>query len=330
MQPRLFNPEKNTKAEELKKFLPVSVNFNIKNLLPTLAAAENKYIIPVIGTGLFNQIAEYYAAATHDNTVKDKLLDLLQSAVANLAYADGYYAISMKLDDSGATTPQGRDHRPYRYQEDNLRQSLRQQGYEAIDMALEHCEKNIEQLDEYANSPWYKESRRHIIRSTAEFNSIFNINNSRLVFIRMSSWCATAEELNLHHRIGRELTEAIIKDRDNEKYKPFIEDLKKYLVYTAVADCVEELKISPTDRGMIYEEFNAYNDGKMTKQLPLEEAMRIKHKYSQLADCYITKAIDWLNAHSSEIPEYDNHRGSNNPRSKELRRDNTGHKIVMA
>lgn len=330
MQPKLFNPEKNTKAEELKKFLPVSVNFNIKNLLPTLAASENKYIVPVIGESLFSQVAEYYAGTEHNNEVMDKLLELLQFALANLAYADGYYAISMKLDDAGATTPQGRDHRPYRYQEDNLIYSLRQQGYEAIDMALEHCEKNINGLSEYQNSPWYKESRLHLIRSTAEFNTIFNINNSRLVFIRMSRWCAAAEELNLHHRIGRELTEAVIKNRDNEKFKPFIEDLKKYLVYTAVSDCVEELKISPTERGMVYEEFNAYNDGRMTKQLPMDEAMRIKNKYSQLADCYITKAIDWLNAHSSEIPEYDTYRGRNNQRSKELRRDNTGHKIVMA
>ena len=330
MQPRLFKTENNTKAEELKKQLPVSVNFNIKNLLPTLAAAENKYIVPVIGNGLFTQVAEYYNGTEHDNEILDKLLDLLQYAVANLAYADAYYTISMKLDDSGATTPQGRDHRPYRYQEDNLIYSLRQQGFEAIDMALEHCEGHLPELSQYKSSPWYNESRRHLIRSTAEFNSIFNINNSRLVFIRMSRWCATAEELNLHHRISKELTESIIRERENEKYKPFIEDLKKYLVYTAVADCVEELKISPTERGMVYEEFDAYNGGNITKQLPMEEAMRIKNKYTQLADCYITKAIDWLNEHASEFPEYERHRGRNNPRSGELRRDNTGHKIVIA
>lgn len=330
MNPRLFSQAKNTKAEELKKYLPVSVNFNIKNLLPSLATAETTYIVPVIGAGLFNRVAAYYADDETGNAVMDTLLELLQSATANLAYADGYYAISVKMDDSGATSPQGRDHRPYRYQEDNLIHALRQTGYKTIDTALEHCERNTEALPEYTESPWYKESRKHIIRSTAEFNSIFNINNSRLVFIRMSRWCATAEELNLHHRLSRELTDAIIADRDNEKYKPVIGDIKKYLVFSAVAECVEELKISPTERGMVYEEFFAYNDGRQIKQIPLEEAMRMKNKYAQLAEQYLTKATDWLNAHAGDFPEYERQRGRNNPRSGELRRDNTGHKIVMA
>ncbi|MBR6175811.1 MAG: hypothetical protein IKQ52_09585 [Bacteroidales bacterium] len=330
MKPRLFKAENNTKAEELKQFIPVSVNFNIKNLLPSLSAAETKYISPVIGESLFLRVETYYNATTRDNVVLDRLLELLQGAVAALAYSDDYYSLSVKLDDSGATSPKNRDQRLYRYQEDNLIYSLKQRGYETIDMALEHCENHLTDLPEYGQSPWYKESRRHIIRSTAEFNSIFNINNSRLVFMRMSRWCATAEELNLHHRISRELTDAIIAGRDSEKYAPIIEDIKKYLVYTAVADCVEELKVSPTERGMVYEEFFAYNDGKSVNQLKLEEAMRMKDKYHKLAENYLTRATDWLNEHASEFPEYERLRGRNNPRSGELRRDNNGHKIVMA
>jgi hypothetical protein len=327
MQPRLFKKENNTKADELKKFLPVTVNFNINNMMPSLSAAETKYITPVFGNELFDKVVEYYNSDTHNNEVLDRLLELLQSAVANLAYSDGYYTLSVKLDDSGATAPKNREQRLYRYQEDNLIYSLRQQGYQTLDMALEHCENNLPELQEYQQSPWYAESRRHIIRSTAEFNRIFNINESRLVFIRMSRWCATAEELNLHHRIGRELTEAIIERRDAPQYTPIIDDIRKYLVYTAVANCVEELKINPTERGMVYEEFNAYNDGNKITQLPLEEALRMKDKYHQLAENYLTRAIDWLNAHASDFPEYERLRGHNNPRSG---RDNTGHKFVMA
>lgn len=330
MQPRLFKAENNTKAEELKKFLPVTVNFNIKNLMPSLSAAETRYITPVIGESLFAKVEQYYNSSTRDNSVLDRMLELLQSAVANLAYSDGYYALSIKMDDSGGTSPKNRDQRLYRYQEDNLIYSLRQQGYQAIDTALEHCENHLTELQEYTQSPWYAESRRHIIRSTAEFNSIFNINGSRLVFIRMSRWCATTEELNLHHRISRELTDKIIANRDDEKYAPIIGDIKKYLVYTAVADCVEELKVNPTERGMVYEELFAYNDGRSVSQLKLEEAMRMKDKYHQLAENYLTRATDWLNAHASEFPDYERLRGRNNPRSGELRRNNDGHKIVMA
>ena len=330
MQPRLFKTENNTKAEELKQFMPVSVNFNIKNLMPSLSAAETTYITPVFGESLFSRVEAYYNSSTRNEIVLDRLLELMQSAVANLAYSDGYYTLSVKMDDSGATTPKNREQRLYRYQEDNLINALRQQGYKTIDMALEHCEKHLTELPEYQQSPWYEESRRHIIRSTAEFDRIFNINGSRLVFIRMSRWCATAEELNLHHRISRELTEDIIEHRDDTKYAPIIGDIKKYLVYTAVADCVEELKISPTDRGMVYEEFNAYNDGKKTTQIPLDEALRMKDKYRQLAEDYLTRATDWLNAHASDFPEYERLRGSNNPRSGEIGRNNNGHKFVMA
>ena len=88
--------------------------------------------------------------------------------------------------------------------------------------------------------------------------------------------------------------------------------------------------MSPTERGMVYEEWFAYNDGRQVKQLPMDEAMRMKSKYAQLADSYITKAIDWLNTHTADFPEYERQRGRNNPRRGWLERDNTGHKIVTA
>ena len=73
-----------------------------------------------------------------------------------------------------------------------------------------------------------------------------------------------------------------------------------------------------------------YNYGKKTTQIPLDEALRMKDKYRQLAEDYLTRATDWLNAHASDFPEYERLRGSNNPRSGEIGRNNNGYKFVMA
>jgi hypothetical protein len=330
MDPKLFTIAKNTKAEELKKYVSVSVNFNIKTIFPAMAMVEKRTIIPAIGQPLFDDVAAYYAdpaTQTEHAALYAELLECLQCAVARLSYADAYSEISMKLDDSGATVPHDKENRPYRYQEENLKRDMRLTGFEALDNAMRLCEDHIDVLSKYEESPWRKKAMKSLVRNTQEFGEVFDIEGSRLVFMRMTYFIRLVEEIHLSHRIGADFLEDIIADRESIIYAPFLSHLMKYVVYKSVAVGIDELMTVPTDRGIMVEEMSG--DGKNVKQLPGEEIIRLKERYNGYAESYIQRAIEYMNAHVNDYPKYKEYCGETNPGRNLLKRDNNKKKIFV-
>jgi len=330
MDPKLFTIAKNTKAEELKKYVSVSVNFQIKTIFPAMAMVEKRHIIPAIGQPLFDDVVAFYTTPSTQTEHEDlytELLEYLQCAVARLAYAEAFSEISVKLDDSGATVPHDKENRLYRYQEENLKRELRQSGFEALDNALELCENNLVVFDKYSQSPWRKKAQRLLVRSTSEFNEVVNIGGSRLVFMRMVGYIRLVEDLHLPHRIGGAFLTEIVKDRDNEKYAGIMPFLCNYLVYKSLSIGIEEMKNILTEYGVMVSEFST--DGVSIKPLSPEETFRLKERYEGYAESYLTQAIEYLNTHVDDYPLYKEYCGSNNPLRKILTRDNKGSKIFV-
>jgi hypothetical protein len=49
----LFSKIKNQKMEEIREFVPVSSSSDFDSVAPHIANAERDYLIPIIGTALF-------------------------------------------------------------------------------------------------------------------------------------------------------------------------------------------------------------------------------------------------------------------------------------
>lgn len=79
----------------------------------------------------------------------------------------------------------------YKYQEDNLRTSLRNKGFNALDELLEFLYAHIAEYPEFATSQAYQDRKSAIVRSTADVNDVCFINGSRIIFLRL----ATASEV---------------------------------------------------------------------------------------------------------------------------------------
>ncbi|MGX8721256.1 MAG: hypothetical protein ACSW79_09175, partial [Eubacteriales bacterium] len=190
MTPRLFKPENNTKAEEFKEFLPVNVTCSFRSLAPAIAQCEDKYLLPVLGEPLLNKLAAYYEGGTHDDELLEALLKRSQYAVVRLAYWQDYDLLSVSMSDKGAADNAG-EGRLYKYQADALKKALKNGGFDQLDSVLEYCHRNIEQLPEFLQSPAYTDAKSLIVGTTKEFNDIFHIGGSRLVFLKMRHFVRT-------------------------------------------------------------------------------------------------------------------------------------------
>jgi len=335
MQPRFFKSSAAGRPGDLKKFLPVSVNFSLEALYPAMCMIERRHILPLLGYALFERLAGFCdsgvpSSDTH-KAVLQEALDLVRLAVARLSYCSAYDELSVRLDDSGASSQADKDRRLFKYQEDNLKRGLFDDGYNALDSALALFASNSEAFPEYANSPWMKSVSMGLVRSASEFDDVVSIGGSILVFSRMSRWMRIVEDLHLSHRIGGDTLADFVAHRydTSAAYVSVVGDLVRYVVFKSMSLGAADLKCDPTSRGVLYREFHAYNDGETWMQLPAGELQRKCAVYDGYAESYLGRAISEMNVNPEDYPCYARFAGIGNPTRNRLVRDNDNKKTVV-
>lgn len=324
MTPKLFKQENNVKAEEIKKYLPVNVTLNYRSLAPYLALAEQKYIASVIGNEQFEKIIDYYNSNTQ-SFAYSLALEMIQAACVNLAYFEGYDTISIMLTDNGAMSQVDKEHKLYRYQEINLKKTLKEQGYNNIDSLLKHLEKNLPLFPEYRDSTQRQKLLKSLITTTEDINSVFCIENSRLIYIKLKYYIQNVENLYIPHRIGKQFYQNIIQDKNNALFLPFIDDLKNYIIFKAISEAITELKKLPTEKGLIFET-TLTREGTKQEQVDTKELIKTSAFYNEKAEAYLSNVINFLNENKNQYPLYKEFCGENNPARKIITRDNTNKK----
>ena len=116
------------------------------------------------------------------------------------------------------------------------------------------------------------------------------------------------------------------EEPDKEAYKPFIENLKKYVVYKSVAIGVEEMGKLPTERGLIWETISMTITNPKVEQRA--ETEKTKTTYDKYAEAYISEVIRYLNEHCEEYPEYMEYTNGKNAVTNRYKRDNRNKKIL--
>jgi len=330
MTPKLFKPEYNTKAEEFKKFLPVNVTLSFRSIAPAIALCERKYLIPLLGEALFNKLTNFYSASKQKPVCLNELLTLCQFALIRLAFWQEYDILSVTLSDKGAIDNAG-ENRLYRYQAEALKNNLKNEGFDQLDSILEFCEQHIAHFPEFSESPCHVDSGHSFIKNTKEFNSIYNINSSRLVFLKMKYFVTSVEELQLLHYLGDCFcAELLGADPAAEKYARIIPAVKKFVVFMSIAEGIAELHQMPTDRGLIFQTAIANRISEVQySPVSTEELERIRKEYTQKAERYMSSVIDTLKKYPTEYSTYFAFAGNNAPPSKHIRRDNTNKSIFL-
>lgn len=321
MSPKLFLSE-----NDLRDYLPVNLNLRFETVASYLSLAEENYILPLLGDSLFNRIVEYFEdGEIYDNM--DTLMHKIRFAIVRLAIWKGFDVINSNISDTGFASDVDKDNRLFRYQEENLKTSLKNEGFDYLDNVLAFIDVHIEDFPEFKESDYYKSIENSLIRKTSDFNSCYNIGNSRLVFLKMRQYVRDVELIKLQHRIGaaffKELTSANAED---VKYSFILQNIKRFIVYAAVAEGIGELHKMPTEKGLIFESSNL--DGTTLSPIERTSLMETKIQFSEKAERYLASAINYIQQHKSEYPKYTSF-APDSPADGVIRFDNTNRKIFM-
>ena len=330
MIPRFFKREKNlNKAEEIRKFLPVNVNTNFDNLASAIYMSENKYILPLLGQKLFDTMVSFYNETTHSGEnikIKEELLNLIQFSLIRISYWQEFPVLSITLSDAGASDKAGENTRLFKYQEENLKSSLKNTAFDVFDMILLICESNSTAFPDFSESPYMVNSAKTLIKKTSDFEKVFSINNSRLIFLKMRQYIQKVEQIDLQHKIGSEFFTEILSSSDSE-FSSVKDLIQFYIVNAAIGEGITQLHQMPTERGMIFIKDNS-SDAAQANIIEYPQLMQSGKEHSQTAERYINDAIALMLKNPLKFKKFIDFHGVQKPNTQF--RDNNNKKTFLA
>jgi len=173
--------------DELQRYLPVEYTNEFDRVAPFIAAAERQYIRSLIGKAQYEVFSSTYeAAGTVDNIADPELktaIKYCQNIITNLGYLLAIPSLSLVIGASGFQVRSNSDTKQaFKWQMDELKMSLLELGFSAIEDLLIHLEESPDKFPEYIDSDQHRRNEDFLIQTAAQFTEHFNINGSRYTF----------------------------------------------------------------------------------------------------------------------------------------------------
>jgi len=326
----IFSSEKWSDADEIKRYIAVSTALSFQVVQPSLLSAFEQFIRPVIGDEMCVVLQEIYDNGPDPQVVEDldgvipdteerdsRLLFLAQRANAFLAFWYDYDELNVTISDAGVRRAEGDSSKTlYKYQEQSIRSSLRNKGFNALDDLIRFLEANVSSYSEFEGSDLYANIKKSIVRSTAEVDQFYLISGSRLVFLRLKSHFRVIEDTIIAPRLGdtyATMITELAKETPDEKYVKLREKLIPVMVFYAVQRAIRETG-SLTDKGLFFsalqgsdnsiEASSPVSDERLTAQASRAEADALS--YWKLVESYLKKTLSVTISTGSMIPNRNN------------------------
>ncbi len=314
----LFKETSNLKMAEIRRYIPVSVATSFPNLAPFIQAAEVSYIIPLLGDALYNQILSYYTTpgvlpvgiTSQNKATFDILIEHIQRSLINLTYYAGYDFMNTSMNDSGfhrqeTDTEKGL----YKYQEEAIKSGFRSNGFNSLDTMLEYIEKHMDVFILFKTSANYTLRKSSIIPDTKTFDKIFDINNSRLVYLKLCRFIKEVEDFDIGALLGSDLyallKAEILKDSPDPKILTLIPYVRSPLAYLAVSRASFQLGMIVTDKGLFFESTDStISNSTIQKQLTDQQYHHLASRSKNTGEAYLEILRGFLLANRADYPSY--------------------------
>lgn len=296
-------------VEEIQDILPVSKTLTYNKIAPFISDAEDD-LKKVISSEFYNELDNY--TGVDANFIQ--AIKLLQDSIAYTAYFKGFDIMNATFSNQGIhrieSDAEGAGKKAlFQRQEENLKNTFKVQGYNKLDKALIFLEDNKASFPIWTASDNYTLALRNFINSTEEFNNIYNIENSRLIFLKLRNFQRLAEDFTVLPLIGRAFFDELkfqIADSSIAGYnKAFLEFLQPAVAYSTINKGGQNLVYNLKDFGIIANT-NVSNTAnfKETSKITEEATNSLLNSAKKIADNYIQICAAYLKENINEFPTY--------------------------
>src|SRR5690554_3423585 len=305
-------------VEHITGVVPVNALNGFNTFRPYLEKAE-RWITPILSKGLYDELSN----ETVEPEGPSEALKLARICVVNYAMWVGFDMLNVTHDDSGFMRA-SKDQSLYRYQEENLRTAFKDAAFNGVDDLLEHLQVNLETYPLFADSVFYQANKGSIFPATSDFNKVYNIGGSRLVFLQLAGFFDRVVDFELKPVMTASIYDALMAELPKEDQDPDLMALlplvRKVMAFYSVAYGLDEVGMRITEKGLFFENEVASSNSHIQTQRADVEVLRKKALLN--AERYKSMLLEYMQQHPDK---YDI---SETAKSNPFRRDNAGKKTV--
>ena len=230
----LFSENPDQLIDELKDYIQIASSYDCSRIQNLLLATENTYIIALLGTKLFNRIAK-------DQTTFPDEIGMCRKAVANITVYENFTLLNTLLLSGGFARVAGENTDSlYRYQEEDLKQIFRRNGFDQLDLIINHFLDKIDSFPEFKESEYYKAGRGELIPDRFVFSQYYK-PIGHIVFRYLQAFIRRAEDLDISDIVDlSELRQAVLSGTISDQQQRTIELVRPVIVCLAVAYAMED------------------------------------------------------------------------------------------
>lgn len=235
-------------AAEAKAALPrVLSNLGNTANLPDFAAAEIKYLVPLIGYSQYDTIhGKINADPVEELTeAETALLPYLRRVVAFFAYLDDMGTDNAKITDSGIRTTESANlPRVFGWQYKELKNTLQSKAYDAVEVMLRFLFENKTDYLPWLSSDEYGSLNGLIIKTGTDFDSHYKLFQPMRSFYSLKVLLDEVQEDFLKPAIGEDLLQYFVAAEGlDDDEKGFIKLLKKAAAYMVIKKACQHYSV---------------------------------------------------------------------------------------
>ena len=235
----------------------INVSNTIVNWYPYIEEAQETFIKPVLGTGLYGQLQDAMAldpASPDDGTTMENLASLLELVRKPLAL----YALWLGADEFGVSvSSQGiqvietQTHKTApQYRVQNLKENWIRRANTSLDLVLKFLDEYLEDYPAYIC-----QDADLFLRSTLEFNSEVDIRESRRVFVALKPVIRSVERKYIRPALSPGLFDemkSVLKSNKEltTQQNALMELIRPALAHLTMARALVEISIDVLDWGI--------------------------------------------------------------------------------
>ncbi|QIP15691.1 hypothetical protein G8759_25185 [Spirosoma aureum] len=171
-----------------RQFVSVNRNFTMADVLPSLQATAETLLPRFLGDELADQITSRAdnplpENPTADDLILNKALFWTRSIVAKLGFATNLIFSELQIDNDGITVSANEGRRAaFDYQTKELKRTLQEQGWQALDELLKLISKNPALFPGWEDSPYYTQYQNALFGNPVEFSKYYPIQDRWLTY----------------------------------------------------------------------------------------------------------------------------------------------------
>jgi len=293
-----------TTIDEVKEFISVTSENEFSLIKPFIKRAE-KYVIRVIGQPVYDDALDHYESMAVDETLDD-LVENIQAPVILYAYYLYSPQANVIVTDSGVQVAWSDNFRPAQeWQYDKMESSIRDTAHEHVDDLLEFLDDNEDDIASWKNSDAQKFARSLLINNAIQFSQVYDINNSRRMFLELISLINESEIIHVLPIVGQtkfdELKSQIETDgvvsAENEALYILI---KPALAYITMSEAMLRLSAEIIPSGIFENLVSKSETRKAKDQARIEVLNGVSEWLKKKADIFLSRLQNHVNILANE------------------------------